>query len=64
MKKVLFISNSVYNFKEGDKVSHLKKKFEGLAQGGIEPYILGFGRPACRTGRPFRKRIWGLGFKT
>lgn len=54
MKRVLFIGTSFYNFREPEKVQHLKEKFEGL-NSSVKTYVLA-------KGRPFRINRWGTEF--
>ena len=54
MKKVLFVSITEYDFKNEEKVAHLKEKFEGLAK-GAKVCVIG-------RGRPFNKKKWGCKF--
>ncbi len=53
-KKVLFISNTHYDFKQEASVLHLKDKFEGLSK-GADIFVLARGRPQS-------KKIWGCHF--
>lgn len=52
MKRVLFIGVTKYNL---EKDVHLRKKFEGLAQ-GIKPYVLARGKMALG------RKLWGAEF--
>ena len=54
MKKVLFISNTNYNFKDEKASSYFKKKFEDLGR-ETKIYVLA-------KGEPVHKKIWGTDF--